>query len=104
MMEALNMSGSASEWVNGYFDAYPGNVTPSDKFGKGLRVIRGGNVLQGLEAARGTGRQFAPADFTHQEVMVNEGGQQVKLIKPTTIGFRCAISAADPRIVAQAQK
>ena len=98
------MSGRASEWVKGYFDAYPGNVTPSDKFGKGLRVIRGGNVLQGLEAARGTGRQFAPADFTHQEVMVNEGGQQVKLIKPTTIGFRCAISAADPRIVAQAQK
>src|SRR5262249_14173825 len=65
---ALNMSGSASEWVNGYFDAYPGNLTPNDKFGKGLRVIRGGNVLQPLEASRGTSRQFAPSDFTKIEV------------------------------------
>jgi serine/threonine protein kinase/formylglycine-generating enzyme required for sulfatase activity len=103
----FNMEGSASEWVNGYFDAYPGNLTPSDKFGKGLRVIRGGNVLQGLDGSNSADtrtRQFATADFTRIEVVVPENGQQVKLIKPTTIGFRCAISSADPRIVAQVQK
>ncbi len=74
---AYDMSGNAWEWVNDWYDAYPGSTYKSADFGKKFKVIRGGGGGVGHYALsyffRGAVRQFATPDMTAEDV-----------------GFRCA--------------
>jgi len=38
----VNMSGNAPEWTSSWYRAYPGNNNPDKRYGKQVKVIRGG--------------------------------------------------------------
>ena len=72
-----DLSGNAWEWVEDWYDAYPGSTEKSEAFGKKYKVIRGGGGGVGHYALsyffRGAARQYATPDMTAEDV-----------------GFRCA--------------
>ena len=88
----MNMAGNASEWVESFYQPYAGNQTTDPNFGITQRVIRGGDVLSKMDDARTTRRQYAPPDM--RERIDTQQGKDFK----TAVGFRCAISADDPRL------
>jgi formylglycine-generating enzyme required for sulfatase activity len=84
---ALDMSGNAAEWVDSFFSAYPGNTSSNPNFGESNRVVRGGHFKsKSNDSLTTTKRIYVPPGF------VPDGD------KTSYIGFRCAISADDPRI------
>lgn len=87
---AMDMAGNAFEWVDAYFLPYSGNTTENEGFGEKNRVIRGGYFgSQTTDRLKTTRRVYFPPDF----VPTKETASYV--------GFRCAISANDPRWKAQ---
>jgi iron(II)-dependent oxidoreductase len=78
------MAGNAWEWVDSIFAPYEGSKAQSANFGKGYHVVKGGNFLVDLDAARTASRDWLPNEFPQD--------------KTTPVGFRCAISADDPRV------
>ncbi len=84
---ALDMAGNVGEWVDNYFKAYPNASGSNPNFGETNRVVRGGHFgSRSSENLKTTKRSYIPPDFqpTHDQ--------------PSYIGFRCAISANDPRL------
>ena len=75
----FGMSGNAWEWVDAYFDAYPGGEGSSEYFGLGLSVLRGGSWWNDPNRLRVAFRLWGgPVDVDSTD---------------NTIGFRCARSA-----------
>ena len=72
-----NMIGNAAEWVEDYYDAYPGNEAKVEAFGHRYRVVRGGSYT-------------SVTKFT----TYSRHYEDPKL-RFADIGFRCAISKED---------
>ncbi|HYO64329.1 MAG TPA: SUMF1/EgtB/PvdO family nonheme iron enzyme [Pyrinomonadaceae bacterium] len=90
---ALDMSGNAHEWVDAYFEPYPGNTAPHEDYGKQYRVVRGGDFGNDLNSARTTHRVGLPADFRTKPEDAAANPPRSSLV-----GFRCAVSADDPKL------
>ncbi|HEY7544250.1 MAG TPA: bifunctional serine/threonine-protein kinase/formylglycine-generating enzyme family protein [Blastocatellia bacterium] len=79
----LGMAGNVWEWVDGFYEPYPGNNASNPDFGKKLLSMRGGNFQnKDMNQAKTTFRNYLPAVFPKGMT--------------TPIGFRCAISADNP--------
>jgi serine/threonine-protein kinase len=77
--EALDMAGNVWEWVDGFYQGYPGTTyEQAGDFGESYRVVRGGSWDNAAQHLRVTFRQ-------NNEPRLRSDGT----------GFRCAISAAD---------
>lgn len=83
-----DLAGNVAEWVDTFYDAYPGNQTSNPDFGSKLRVVRGGTYKGVIEDARTTRRLYHTPQLNEAE----------KKNRAFLIGFRCAIAADDPRI------
>jgi formylglycine-generating enzyme required for sulfatase activity len=76
---AMDMAGNVWEWVDGYYQGYPGTTyEQAGDFGESYRVVRGGSWDNAAQHLRATFRQ-------NNEPRLRSDGT----------GFRCAISAAD---------
>jgi iron(II)-dependent oxidoreductase len=89
---ALDMAGNVVEWVDSTFAPYPGNSVMDKDYGKNLRVYRGGSFPFQLPEARTTYRLARASSY--------------KTTPPdsSVIGFRCAVSANDPKLKARLQQ
>jgi len=69
---AQDMAGNAWEWVQDWYDAYPGSDYPSKEFGKKNKVIRGGSGGVGHYGIsyfyRASTRQFAEPEMESDDV------------------------------------
>lgn len=83
-----DMAGNVLEWVNAFYQPYPNNTLTNPNFGSANRVVRGGTFKSGIDDARTTRRFYSPPEFTASE----------KREKSWLIGFRCAVSADDPKL------
>jgi serine/threonine-protein kinase len=72
---ALDMAGNVWEWVNDWYDAYPGNTVSDDGYGTTYRVLRGGSWGSSDSGVRSAGRG---------------GGNSTDSV--SDIGFRCSRS------------
>jgi formylglycine-generating enzyme required for sulfatase activity len=72
---ALDMAGNVFEWVDAFFDPYPGSTATHPEFGQGFRVVRGGDWYLDRIYHHTAMRLRAPADH-----------------RVPTIGFRCVCS------------
>lgn len=86
---AYDMAGNVVEWVDGTYAAYPGSTFNDKGYGQGLRVYRGGSFPYDLRSARTTDR--TPNVATYKTTDDPKAS-------PSVVGFRCAISAGDPRL------
>lgn len=83
----LDMAGNVAEWVDSFFKAYPNSNAKDENFGEINRVVRGGHFdSKSSDRLKTTRRVWIPPGFT-----ASPG-------TPSYIGFRCAISADDPRL------
>ncbi|PYS58949.1 MAG: hypothetical protein DMF76_17885 [Acidobacteria bacterium] len=85
---AQDMAGNVIEWVDALYQPYPNNTATDPNFGGTNRVVRGGSFHYGPDDARTTRRTYAPAEFSAAE----------KKERSWLIGFRCAVSANDPKL------
>ncbi len=69
---AHDMAGNVFEWVDAWFEPYPGSTSRHPEFGQTYRVVRGGDWYLDRIYARAAARLRAPVDH-----------------KAPTIGFRC---------------
>jgi formylglycine-generating enzyme required for sulfatase activity len=83
-----DMAGNVLEWVDALYQAYPNNSSPDPNFGTGNRVVRGGTFRSNVQGARTTDRVYAPPEFSAEE----------KKERSWLIGFRCAVSANEPKL------
>jgi serine/threonine protein kinase/formylglycine-generating enzyme required for sulfatase activity len=90
----MDMTGNASEWVDAYYQPYPGNQNSKPDFGTTNRIIRGGDFISSLDDSRTTRRQHA---LPTQKERVEEKDGVIKEINTST-GFRCAISANSAKL------
>ncbi len=88
---AMDMAGNVAEWVDAFFQPYPGNTSSNPNFGDINRVARGGHFgSKTNEHLRTTKRIYLPPS-------VASGEDEEKLFA-AAIGFRCAVSADDARL------
>lgn len=92
-----NLAGNVSEWVDSYYQSYPGNPTADANYGTRFRVVRGGTFQKTVADARTTRRSFEPPTYQTQPTDEQE-------LKASLIGFRCAVTANDPRLQRQLQQ
>lgn len=83
-----DMAGNVLEWVNSFYQPYQGNTASDQNFGTKNRVVRGGHFKSEMDDARTTRRFYAPPEFSAAE----------KKERSWLIGFRCAVSADDPKL------
>lgn len=72
-----NMIGNVAEWVEDFYDAYPGNEAKVEAFGRRYRVVRGGSYT-------------SVTNFTTYSRKYED-----PKLRFADIGFRCAISKED---------
>jgi formylglycine-generating enzyme required for sulfatase activity len=84
------MAGNASEWVGDYYKPYPQNQATDADYGTKDKVVRGGSFVFKIDNARTTYREHQRPDWKAEAI----GGK----INNSTIGFRCAVLASDPRL------
>ena len=88
---ALDLAGNVAEWVDAYFQPYPGNTSSNPNFGEINRVARGGHFSSKTnDFLKTTKRIYLPPS-------VASGEDEEKLFA-AAIGFRCAVSADDARL------
>ncbi|MEP6904035.1 MAG: SUMF1/EgtB/PvdO family nonheme iron enzyme, partial [Actinomycetota bacterium] len=88
---AMDMAGNVAEWVDAFFQPYPGNTASNPNFGEINRVARGGFFgSKTNENLKTTKRIYLPPS-------VASGEDEEKLFA-AAIGFRCAVSADDSRL------
>ena len=88
---AMDMAGNVAEWVDAFFQPYPGNTTSNPNFGESNRVVRGGHFSSKTnDFLTTTKRIYVPPT-------VASGEDEDKLFA-AAIGFRCAVSADDARL------
>jgi formylglycine-generating enzyme required for sulfatase activity len=85
---AQDMSGNVLEWVDAFYQPYQGSNASDPHFGSTNRVVRGGHFKSDIDDARTSRRFYAPPEFTAAE----------KKERSWLIGFRCAVSADDPKL------
>jgi iron(II)-dependent oxidoreductase len=83
-----DMAGNVLEWVNAFYQPYPGNTATDPNFGTVNRVVRGGSFHSDIEDARTTRRIYSPPQFSAAE----------QKERSWLIGFRCVVSANDPKL------
>ena len=83
-----DLAGNAAEWTDGLYAPYPGNSVPDPGYSSGSRSVRGGSFRSEFFDVRTTRRFYRPEQFSETEQ--KERGW--------IIGFRCAVSADDPRL------
>jgi gamma-glutamyl hercynylcysteine S-oxide synthase len=83
-----DMAGSVAEWVDAFFQPYPGNQAPDQNYGPKNRVVRGGHFRLDINDVRTTARFYHGPEFESAE----------KKLRSWLTGFRCAVSADDPRL------
>jgi formylglycine-generating enzyme required for sulfatase activity len=86
---AQDMAGNVVEWVDSVFAAYPGSSYKDKDYGKSMRVYRGGSFFVSMNEARTTYRLARDSSYKTTEETKS---------KPSLVGFRCAVSADDPRV------
>ncbi|MGB9178241.1 MAG: SUMF1/EgtB/PvdO family nonheme iron enzyme [Pyrinomonadaceae bacterium] len=85
---AQDMAGNVAEWVDSFYQPYPGGQTSGADFGTTNRVVRGGTYKGDAEDARTTRRLYHTPQLSEAE----------KKNRAFLIGFRCAISADDAKL------
>jgi formylglycine-generating enzyme required for sulfatase activity len=83
-----DMAGSVAEWVDAFYQPYAGNRVADENFGNRNRVVRGGHFRLDINDVRTTARYYHAAEFETAE----------KKQRSWLTGFRCAVSADDPRL------
>jgi formylglycine-generating enzyme required for sulfatase activity len=83
-----DLAGNVLEWVNALYQPYPGNTATDPNFGSVNRVVRGGTFRLGIDDARTTRRFYSPPEFSSES----------KRERSWLIGFRCVVSANDPKL------
>ncbi len=86
-----DLSGNVGEWVDAFYQPYPGNKSTETNYNDKERVVRGGSFNSSIEEARTTFRFHHAAEFSSEE----------KKQRSWLTGFRCAISANDPNLQAR---
>jgi serine/threonine protein kinase/formylglycine-generating enzyme required for sulfatase activity len=89
-----DMSGNAAEWVDSFYQPYPNNQAMDPDYGTKHKVVRGGGFAASIDSARTTFRDHQPPD--EKAYMIKTAGASGQ--HDTTIGFRCAVSANDPKL------
>ncbi len=84
----LDLAGNVAEWTDSDYQPYPGNIQPDPNFGSKNKVVRGGSFRGGAEDTRTSRRLFHTPQFQKSD----------QEERSWLIGFRCAISADDPRL------
>jgi formylglycine-generating enzyme required for sulfatase activity len=88
---ALDMSGNVAEWVDAFFQPYPGNTSSNPNFGETNRIVRGGFFkAKSDELLKTTKRIYVPPTIA--------SGEDEEKLFAAAIGFRCAVSADDARL------
>lgn len=87
---ALDMAGNVAEWVDAYFQPYPGNTSSNSNFGEINRVVRGGHFGSKTNDFLKTTKRI------YVRPTIASGEDEEKLFA-AAIGFRCAVSADDAR-------
>ena len=72
----MDMSGNAAEWVEDWYEGYPGTSYESDWYGSTVKVLRGGSWSVGIPHIRAAARSGRFPDATGYI--------------GSTVGFRCA--------------
>jgi formylglycine-generating enzyme required for sulfatase activity len=83
-----DMAGSVAEWVDAFYQPYPGNPSADPNYGAKNRVVRGGHFRLEINDVRTTARFYHGPEFESAE----------KKLRSWLTGFRCAVSADDPRL------
>jgi formylglycine-generating enzyme required for sulfatase activity len=83
-----DMAGSVAEWVDAFYQPYAGNSSPDPNYGTKNRVVRGGHFRLDINDVRTTARYYHGPEFESAE----------KKLRSWLTGFRCAVSANDPRL------
>lgn len=86
---AHDMAGNVIEWVDATYAPYPGSSFNDKGYGQGLRVYRGGSFPYDFRSARTTERIANAATYKTTDD---------PKASPSVVGFRCAVSADDPRL------
>jgi formylglycine-generating enzyme required for sulfatase activity len=87
----LDMAGNVAEWVDAYFQPYPGNTSANPNFGETNRIVRGGFFkAKSDELLKTTKRIYVPPTIA--------SGEDEEKLFAAAIGFRCAVSADDARL------
>lgn len=83
-----DMAGNVVEWVDSFYKPYPSNTSNDSNFGSTNRVVRGGAFKFSMDDARTTRRIYNPPEFS----------AAAKKERSWLIGFRCVVSANDPKL------
>jgi len=74
--KSVDMAGNVYEWVQDWYEAYPGNPVVTKDYGQIFRVLRGGSFMTGKFEARCAARHFDRMDASRKDY-----------------GLRCAMDA-----------
>jgi formylglycine-generating enzyme required for sulfatase activity len=94
---AMDLAGNVAEWVDAYFQPYPGNTSSNSNFGEINRVVRGGHFgSKSNDFLKTTKRIYVPPTIA--------SGEDEEKLFAAAIGFRCAVSADDSRLADSLKK